>query len=238
MVDEVPSEDQKPIPIYWMPGMAASSKIFEHIRLPENQFQNHFLDWELPEPGMDLSAYAAKCAANIPEGSVLIGVSLGGVLVQEMAAFCKPRQVIIISSIKSKKELPPKMWFARYTSAHRLLPTQLINRLDWVARYAFGEAVEKRLKLYERYLGLADKRHLDWGIHELVNWSREEPIPGLVHIHGTKDAVFPIQHLGEYYSVEGATHTLVIHRAKWLNERLPDLILKENRGKMVSSRTD
>lgn len=227
MYDEVHSADLEPIPVYWIPGMAASSRIFEYIQLPEQQFENHFLEWELPTKGEDLKQFAQKWAQKIPPGSILIGVSLGGVLAQEMAAFCQPRKVVIISSVKRQQELPPKMWFARYTQAHKLLPTQLVNNLELLAKYAFGEAIEKRLKLYEKYIGLADKRHIDWGVDQLVHWKQKDILPNLIHIHGTKDPVFPIQHIENCIPVEGATHTLVIHRAKWLNERLPELLLTD-----------
>ena len=31
------------IPVYFMPGLAASPTIFENIKLPEDQFEMHFL---------------------------------------------------------------------------------------------------------------------------------------------------------------------------------------------------
>ncbi|MFT7428963.1 MAG: hypothetical protein ACI9IZ_001458, partial [Nonlabens sp.] len=34
--------------VYLMPGMAASSLIFEHIKLPENDFTLHYLEWIIP----------------------------------------------------------------------------------------------------------------------------------------------------------------------------------------------
>ena len=213
------------LPIYLIPGMAASSKIFEYLEFPELRFTLHYLEWEVPEAGVNLREYARIWAEPIPKGAVLIGVSLGGILAQEMARFCQPSKVIIISSIKSKEELPPKMLFARYTRAHRLLPTQLVNRLDLIAKLAFGQAIHKRLELYKKYIGLADPEHIDWGIDQLVNWDREQADPEVIHIHGTRDAVFPIQYIKDCIPVEEATHTLVIHRAKWLNERLIDLIL-------------
>ena len=227
MYDEDQEAPIRKLLVYWMPGMAASSKIFEYLRLPTSHFEQVFLEWEVAAEGDDLKDYAKKCAQTILPGSILIGVSLGGLLVQEMARYCHPQKVIIISSIKSKKELPPKMWFARYTRAHRLLPTQLVNQLDLMAKLAFGQAIHKRLELYKKYIGLADSRHIDWGIEQLVNWDREEPLPGIIHIHGTKDAVFPIQYIKGCISVPEATHTLVIHRAKWLNERLMKLILND-----------
>ena len=33
------------IPVYFMPGLAASSIIFENIKLPEDTFEMHFLEW-------------------------------------------------------------------------------------------------------------------------------------------------------------------------------------------------
>ena len=32
-----------------MPGMAANPKIFEYIKLPEDQFKIHWLEWIIPE---------------------------------------------------------------------------------------------------------------------------------------------------------------------------------------------
>ena len=105
------------IHVYFMPGMAASSSIFERIKLPEEQFEMHFLEWVLPENKETLLDYAKRMAQNIKhENVVLIGVSFGGILVQEMAQFVSARKVIIISSVKSNKELPSRMKIARATN--------------------------------------------------------------------------------------------------------------------------
>ena len=140
------------IPVYLMPGLAASSEIFEHIRLPEDRFETIRLEWMLPEPGMSLSQYAETMCRQIAHPNpVLIGVSFGGMLVQEMARYIQPSRVIIISSIKSVDEMPKRLRVARYTKLHKLLPTGLLDNVEVLARYAFGEPVQKRLKLYERY---------------------------------------------------------------------------------------
>ncbi|MEO1011823.1 MAG: alpha/beta hydrolase, partial [Bacteroidota bacterium] len=49
---------------------------------------------------------------------------------------------------------------------------------------------------------------------------------GLVHIHGDKDSVFPISNIKDCITVKKGTHTMIIHRAKWFNERLPTIILE------------
>ncbi|MDM9630576.1 alpha/beta fold hydrolase [Robiginitalea aurantiaca] len=211
-----------------MPGLAASPKIFEYIKLPTSQFEVHYLDWFPPSPQMDLTDYARMMAEKVThEDPVLVGVSFGGMLIQEMAQFLNPRKLIVISSIKCRKEMPRRLLLARYTSLHKLLPTGVITNLETLTRFAFGDAVRKRLKLYERYLGIRDKEYLNWALDAIVNWEREEPEAGLVHIHGDQDAVFPFAYLGPCLCVKGGTHTMIIHRYKWFNERLPAIILEE-----------
>ncbi|MBT8284686.1 MAG: alpha/beta hydrolase, partial [Flavobacteriaceae bacterium] len=77
---------QKKIHVYLMPGMAANSSIFKNIKLPGDRFQIHRLEWFVPDKGMSLEAYARKMNTLIEHNDpVLIGVSFGGMLIQEMA---------------------------------------------------------------------------------------------------------------------------------------------------------
>lgn len=214
------------IPIYLMPGMAASPLIFEHIKLDPTIFDVHKLNWIMPVKNESLENYAKKmCATITHKNPILIGVSFGGMLVQEMAKHIATRKVIIISSVKSSKELPKRMQFARYTKIHKLLPTGLVNNVELLAKYAFGETVTKRLALYEMYLSIRDKDYIDWSIDNIVNWKESTLIPNLVHIQGDKDAVFPVANINNCIVVKNGTHTMIIHRYKWFNEHLPALIL-------------
>ncbi|MFS4456754.1 alpha/beta hydrolase [Maribacter sp. 2304DJ31-5] len=210
-----------------MPGMAAGKAIFDYIELSGDVFDMYYLEWKMPVNGSGLKQYAREmCKEIIHEDSVLIGVSFGGILVQEMAKCINVRKVIIISSVKSRFELPKKMLFARYTKVHKLLPTGLVNNVELLAKYAFGETVTKRLELYEKYLFVRDKDYIDWCIDQMVNWKQKEPLGNLVHIQGEKDAVFPLENIENCKIVKNGTHTMIIHRAKWFNEHLPAIILE------------
>ncbi len=211
--------------VYFMPGMAANPSIFKHIRLPKDRYRQHLLSWFVPKKGTTLSEYAEEMAQQVEHGNcVLVGVSFGGLLVQEMEPFVKPKKVIVVSSVKHESELPKRMLFAKYTKVHKLLPTGLVNNVELLAKYAFGETVPKRLALYEEYLSIRDKYYIDWSIDQIVNWKHKSPIDNLVHIHGEKDAVFPIANISECIRVKNGTHTMIIHRAKWFNDHLPTII--------------
>jgi len=155
-----------------------------------------------------------------------LGVSFGGMLVQEMAKIIQVKKVIVVSSVKSKHELPKRMIFAKYTKVHKLLPTSLVNNVELLAKYAFGESVTKRLHLYEKYLSIRDKYYIDWSIDQIVNWQQEAPPSNIVHIQGERDAVFPLVNIKDCIVVKNGTHTMIIHRARWFNEHLPTIILE------------
>jgi alpha/beta superfamily hydrolase len=210
-----------------MPGMAANPSIFKHIQLPEDKFEQHLLSWFVPDKNMTLSEYALKMSKNIHHDDIiLIGVSFGGMLVQEIARYTNTRKVIVVSSVKHESELPKRMLFAKYTKVHKLLPTGLVNNVELLAKYAFGETVNKRLELYEEYLSIKDKYYIDWAIDQIVNWKQTYCPECLVHIHGEKDNVFPIGKIKDCIPIKNGTHTMIIHRAKWFNEHLPAIILE------------
>lgn len=215
------------IHVYLMPGMAASSSIFERIKLPEEVFEIHLLEWFMPEKKETLQNYAKRMAENIKHDEVvLIGVSFGGILVQEMAQFVNPKKVIIVSSVKSNKELPRRMKIAKTTKAYKILPTSLLENVESLVKYAFGDVIKSRLKLYETFLSMRDKRYLDWAIEQVVCWERTEIDPNVIHIHGDADEVFPSKNIKEFINIKGGTHIMILNRFRWFNSNLPEIILK------------
>ncbi len=211
--------------LYLMPGMAANPTIFEHISLPEDKYEIHWLQWELPKKGESLSEYAQRMTAHIShQRPVLLGVSFGGILVQEVSKHIEVEKLIIVSSIKTKYELPRRMKIAKNTMAYKLLPTSLVNNVETLAKYAFGETATKRMELYKKYLSVRDKAYLDWAIYQILHWDQEEPLPGIIHIHGQKDNVFPTSHLNDYIEVEKGTHIMIINKYKWFNKNLPKIL--------------
>jgi alpha/beta superfamily hydrolase len=209
--------------------MAASSTIFERIHLPDAIFEMHLLEWEIPNPGESLTAYAQKIAQKVThESPILIGVSFGGILVQEMKQFLHPKKVIIISSVKSNAEFPRRFKLAKTTKAYKLIPTTLFENIEMLIKFSFGSSIVKqRLALYEKFLAVRDKRYLDWAIEQIINWNRIEIDEEIIHIHGDADEVFPPKNIKNFISVKGGTHIMILSKYRWLNDNLPKIILEE-----------
>ncbi|TGV02706.1 alpha/beta hydrolase family protein [Flavivirga rizhaonensis] len=215
------------IHVYLMPGMAANPIIFEHIKLPENQFKIHLLEWMLPINHESISDYALRMTSHIKhENIVLLGVSFGGVLVQEISKHIRVRKLIIVSSIKSMHELPKHMLLAKKTKAYALVPTQLAGSIDLLAKYAFDSSIKKRMDLYKKYLSVNDSKYLSWAIKQMVCWNQDKSPQDIVHIHGDNDAVFPIKNITNCITIKNGTHIMIINKYKWFNENLPRIILE------------
>lgn len=209
------------IPVYFVPGMAAGIEIFRNIKLPEDRYTMHFIEWLIPEPNETMQDYAQRMAREITdENPVLVGVSFGGVMVQEMVQFIQVRKLIIISSVKSKNELPKRMKFAKLTQAYKLVPTQLAATVDDLTTFAVGPKSKKRLKLYNEYLSVRDKTYLDWAIEKMVQWNREKADPQVIHIHGDADAVFPIRYIQNAQIVAGGTHVMILNKGAVITKLL------------------
>ncbi len=211
--------------VYLMPGMAASPTIFEYIKLPESEYKLHWLEWQIPEAKETLPAYAKRMCNFIKhENCVLLGVSFGGILVQEMSKLIKLKKLLVVSSVKSHHELPKRFKLLKVTKAYKILPTKLVSNIDLLAKYAFGETIKKRIDLYKKYLSVNDTAYLDWSIEQVVCWGQEEPNPDAIYIHGDKDIVFPHSCEGDSIVIKGGTHIMIISKYKWFNENLPKLI--------------
>ncbi|WP_062059494.1 alpha/beta hydrolase [Aquimarina longa] len=211
--------------VYFVPGMAADVSIFEFIDLPKDQFKCYTLPWKIPDKNEPIEEYAKRMCEGVEhENCVLIGVSFGGLIVQEMCKHLKVKKLIIVSSVKTRHEFPKRIKLARKTKAYKLLPTSIVSKIEDWEKLAFGDFAKKRAVLYQKYLSMNDKRYLDWAIETLVCWDQEIPPKGVIHIHGNKDIVFPISNIDQCITVNKGTHVMILNRAKWFNKNLPEII--------------
>ncbi len=215
--------------IYLMPGMAASPKIFELIEFPP-QYKIVYLKWIKPNLNETINSYAKRMSAFICDDKpVLIGVSFGGILVQEMSKHLKVKKIIIISSVKSRVELSLSMRFAKKTGIHHLLPLNLINDLEKILLFVFGPSIKARVNAYKKYLSERDPDYLKWSINQIVNWKQIKYDENIVHIHGEKDKVFPLKYLDRnknFIIVKNGTHATILRDNKWFSKNLPQIINK------------
>lgn len=208
------------IHIYCMPGLGASPQIFEHINLPHDTFEIHLLTWKVPlSLEESIQDYAKRMCEEIThEKPVLLGVSFGGMLVQEMSKLIGISHTIIISSVKSHHELPNRLKLAKVTKVYKLFPTWFVENFEEYSKYFLGDYLKKRRELYKMYLSVRNKLYMEWAIYNVLHWKQEEPIQNLTHIHGLEDNVFPAKHIENFIPIDKGTHVMILMKAKTISQ--------------------
>lgn len=210
-----------------MPGLAASSNIFEYIRLPNNKYELHFLEWLIPESDDEsIEQYSKRLCEKVEHTNpVLVGVSFGGIIVQEMSAFIQPDKIILISSVKNENEMPGRFLFLKKSKIYRLFPSKKIDNLNNLTKYILiSKSIKKKIKLYNKYLSVKNEKYINWAIHNLLHWESKNNLDNIIHIHGNKDEVFPIKNIDSCITVLDGTHAMIITKAKKISSILQQKI--------------
>jgi pimeloyl-ACP methyl ester carboxylesterase len=183
----------------------------------------HYLDWpEMPE-GSLLRDYATVLAAKMDASRphVLIGVSMGGMVAQELAMLTKPAGVVIISSWKGPQEMPPPLKLLRGTHPERILSKVFIQRSLPFMRWQMGVESAESSALFDSLLMVHSLAQLKVQINACLCWdgpaARTE---GLVHIHGDHDRLMPLGYIERPQVVKGGGHFMVYDHAREISEHI------------------
>ncbi|WP_445747150.1 alpha/beta hydrolase [Polaribacter sp.] len=207
-------------PIYLMPGLAAGPEIFENLSLPQEKYEIHYLKWKKPlDLEETISNYAMRMCEDVKKvNPVLVGVSFGGILVQEMSKFLDCKKVIIISSVKTTDELPKRFKVATFGNLYKIFPTKVITHFEDFSRFFIGKTLQKRALIYKKYLSERNETYLKWAIKNVLKWQQNEEIENLIHIHGVEDKIFPINNIKNAIEIENGTHIMILNKAKKISE--------------------
>lgn len=215
------------IPVYFIPGLAAGIEIFEFIKLSEANLEIYYLEWLLPISNDEsLENYAERLSNKIKHNNpILIGVSFGGILAQEISKIIPIKKVILISSVKNRNEFPKRLIWIQKTQFYRLFPLKSIINIEKYSKYIFGKSIKNKIKLYNKYLHVRDEKYLNWAIYNVLNWRQNEYLKNTIHIHGSEDIIFPIKYIQNSIVIEGGAHEMILTKSKKISTILQDVIL-------------
>ena len=213
------------IHIYFVPGLGAGSNIFDYLELSDEKFELHFLEWLIPEsPDEQLEHYVKRLIRDIKHPNpVLVGVSFGGIIAQEISKYIEVKKVIIISSIKALDEIPTRIKFLKLTKIYKLFPAKKIAKTGDFPLPRFNRSIRKRIALYKKYLSVKDENYLKWSIHNVLSWKTPIDANNVIHIHGNKDEIFPIKHIKNCIVIEGGTHVMILNKAKRISSIIENI---------------
>lgn len=210
-----------PVRMYMIPGTGADKRLF---RLFDPGMAVHYLEWIAPLPDESLAGYALRLCSQVDMSQpfILGGVSLGGMLAVEMSKHIPAQKVVLISSIKTRSEMP---WYFRFFSRvhiYKLFPAGFLRRLPQLIRPFFGRMNKGEYNVYVDMLQHTDVHFLNWAQKAILQWQNTEAPPNVLHLHGTQDVIFPIRYIHNCIPIKGGQHYMIVRRVREINRILQE----------------
>jgi pimeloyl-ACP methyl ester carboxylesterase len=207
-----------------IPGLGVDERIFKHLAL-DKRFTSTIIRWIPPEPQENLAHYARRLTGQLPATGklILVGVSFGGIIATEMAKILLPVLTIIISSVKTRQELP---WYYRLAGKLRLpylVPLQWGKNMPWLQAFIFGAKTKEEAQLLRQIIQELDINYVRWALYQISNWPNNTQVPNLFHLHGSHDKLFPVKYIRDFTPINQGEHLMVVS----LGEQISQIINAE-----------
>ena len=198
--------------IYIISGLGADERFFSKLNFAD--FIVTHLHWLEPMKGESMEEYARRFSEDIKEeDAILIGLSFGGMMAVEVSKLKRFKKIILISSAKSKFEIP---WYYRFlgqVKLHHLVPGSFYKINSFLVHWLFSIKTKEEKTLLKNILQDSSASFFTWAIDKIVTWKNTEVPQNLVHIHGTADKLLPCRFVKADYTIDGGGHMMVYNRA-------------------------
>jgi pimeloyl-ACP methyl ester carboxylesterase len=214
--------------VVFLPGLGADQRLFNFIAT--NKYNTHFINWDKPKENESMHSYVKRIMESIKfhEPPVLVGVSLGGMLAMELRELIPVKKTILISSVKAKSEMPVYFSLLKKSMLHQIVPVSVIKKSAILLKPFISDPRNKdAMQLFKMMVNESDDDFIKWALQLVMEWERTDcNKDNLIHIHGTKDLVFPLKNIKNCdYIIEGGKHDMIMTNASEINKILEYEIL-------------
>lgn len=180
--------------LYVFSGLGADERVF--VSLNFSEFNTTHIRWIEPKKRETIESYAARIRSQIKtKNPILLGISFGGMMAVEVAKQIETDKVILISSAKTKHELPSYYRFSGKLRLYKIIPTWILKSANMVVYWFFGVQSKSDKQLLKDILKDTEPRFFKWAIDQIARWKNETLIENQVHIHGTNDRIIPLKNV-------------------------------------------
>ena len=219
---KTPAAEPKRNKVYLLPGLLADQRIFKNFATGHH---SDFIHVIYPEPHRKetLAHFAGRLAEQITEpDAILVGTSFGGVLAIEIAKHIKVKQVILLGSVKHQDELAWYKNLIHLLRLHKRVSPRVI-RLGGFASRLFAPKETREWTTFFNMVYTTGGDYIHWVIDRVLGWKNTEYPENILHLHGTKDPLFPIRYITEpVVLIEGAGHSMVMDNAHAIKKAIKE----------------
>ncbi|HEU5289478.1 MAG TPA: alpha/beta hydrolase [Cyclobacteriaceae bacterium] len=207
--------------VYLLSGLGADKRVFDFLDFSDYQVRH--IEWISPNENESIESYAQRLSDQIQnQKPILIGVSFGGMMAVEIAKLREPEKVILISSAKTKHDIPMLYWLAGMSNIVKILPGSLFKKVNSLTYWFFGAHGTIEQAMLRKIISDTDDTFLKWAINQITNWKNETIIRNTFLIHGNQDRILPNKKPD--FIIEKGGHLMITNRPAEINSIIRKLI--------------
>lgn len=194
--------------------MGADTRLFNNLG-PIHSYELIPLAYIHPQQSRTLGDYAQLLAEyyTFEEPFMLGGISMGGMIAQEMAQLIKPKALVLISTATSQLEMPLLFVWARKLRLASLFHKPSLEAIAKFADHFTIKSAEGR-RLFLEMLHDSDPDLMRFGATSIVNWVPPQNFLPTIRIHGTNDRVFSASKVTDATMIEGGNHFMIFEKGE------------------------
>jgi len=215
--------------VFLIPGLGFDNRIFDKLNLHISAFQ--FLNWIEPKADELIRDYTIRFSDRInfdDEEIILIGHSFGGMIAQEISALKPITKIILISSVKSREEIPFHFRTLEPLHLHKLFSKELTVKTIKLWGASHGYQSKEIQNLVKDMVNSQTNNYLQWALKQLSIWEKPQVNydTELFQIHGELDKTFPLKFIEEPdVVIDQGSHFMVYNKSKEISKILNAIIL-------------
>jgi pimeloyl-ACP methyl ester carboxylesterase len=210
--------------IYVLSGLGADERVFKNLIFPK--YEVIYIDWLTPIKKETIQDYARRISKSIDcTDPILLGLSFGGMMAIEIAKLINVRKLILISTAKTKYELPFYYRLVGFLKLNRIVPNSWLKRHNFLMNWVFGAKSDPEKNMLLKILQETDQNYFSWAIDKVANWENVDTPDNYVHIHGTRDKILPSFFVKNAQLIKGGGHLMVLNKSEVINGFLNETIV-------------
>jgi len=205
--------------VYLFPGQGADERIFDSITFDPSYYIT-YVPLTMPARRTTMKEYAEVLADQIDTTKkiILIGVSLGGMICTEINEMLNIEKTIIISSAKSRTELPLRYRFQKYIPLYAVVPAKLFVIGAKILQPIVEPDRNKSRGVFISMLTAKSPRYMKRTVAMIIRWERITTTKSIYHIHGDNDHTIPIRNVSADEVIKNGSHMMTITRGGEINK--------------------
>ncbi|EMJ96706.1 YqiA/YcfP family alpha/beta fold hydrolase [Leptospira alstonii] len=210
--------------LYLISGLGADERAFKNLDFGKNDLK--YISWIDPQANEEVSNYCKRLSEQISkaEDIILIGVSFGGIIAIELSKIVSVKKVIIISSIKSKMEMPKIYQFISILGIIKIVPAFIYKIYTPILSYLFGINSDEDKKLLKDFIKSTNAKFMKWALSTILKWNNRQVSDKITHIHGDKDKLFPIGLIRNALIIKNGGHFMILNKSGEISFKLKELL--------------